>query len=52
VKDDGGGDDGARQTPAADLVDAGDVDETGASQRVLERAHRRNANHGRVDVRQ
>ena len=38
-------DDGAGQTAAPHFVDAGDVHEPDAAQRVLERAHRGNAGH-------
>ena len=45
MKHDGGRDDGAGQAAASHLVDAGHVHEPHAAQRVLQRAHGRNANH-------
>ena len=41
MQDDGRGDDRAGEAAAPDFVDAGDVHEPDAAQRVLERAHAR-----------
>ena len=46
MEHDGGRDDRPGQTAPPDFVDAGDVREPDAPQRVLQRAHRRNAGHG------
>ena len=45
MKHHGGGDDGAGQTAAAHFIDARHVHEPDTPQRVLERAHRGDANH-------
>ena len=52
MKHDSGGDDGAGQAAASHLVDSGHVHEPHTAQRVLQRAHGRNASHmGRKDRR-
>jgi hypothetical protein len=48
MKHDRRGDDGAGQAAAPHFVDAGDVHEPDAPQRVLERAHRRDAGHTKL----
>ena len=46
IEHDGGRDDGPGQAAAADFVDAGDVDEPHAPERVLDGAERANLGHG------